>query len=142
EVMVATETVRNAMEDKDKTKMLRDIIAAGTSQYGMQTFDQSLYFLLRQGMISEEEALLRATNVGEFKLKLEGIASTADMAKANMERGMNIAQGAGREAGGSLASSAAPVAPAKTSFAPNPQGQKMPEPVSFNPDIKITLGRP
>jgi twitching motility protein PilT len=141
EVMVATETVRSCIEDKDKTKQLRDVIAAGTSQYGMQTFDQSLYFLLRQGMITEEEALLRATNVGEFKLKLEGIASTSDMAKANMERGMNIAQGAGRESGGSLASSSAmPAAP--TTFSPNPQGQKMPELTPFNPDIKITLGRP
>jgi twitching motility protein PilT len=141
EVMVTTETVRSCIEDKDKTKQLRDVIAAGTSQYGMQTFDQSLYFLLRQGMITEEEALLRATNVGEFKLKLEGVMGASDMAKANMERGMNIAQGGGRESGGSLApSSAVPAAP--TTFSPNPQGQKMPELTPFNPDIKITLGRP
>ena len=103
EVLVATETVRTCIEDKDKTKGLRDVIAAGTSQYGMQTFDQSLYFLLQEGLITVEEALKRATNVGEFKLKLEGIMATADMARANMERGMSITTGAGREAGGSLA---------------------------------------
>ncbi len=129
EVMVATETVRSCIEDKDKTKMLRDVIAAGTSQYGMQTFDQSLYFLLRQGLITEEEALLRATNVGEFKLKLEGIASTSDMARANMERGMSIAQGGGREGGG---------APAPSVQAPAPG---MPMPMPPPADVKITLAR-
>jgi twitching motility protein PilT len=127
EVMVATETVRNCIEDKDKTKLLKDVIAAGTSQYGMQTFDQSLYFLLRQGLITEEEALLRATNVGEFKLKLEGIASTSDMARANMERAMSISQGGGREG--------APMPPPVVA-AP---GAPMPMPPPG--DVKITLAR-
>jgi twitching motility protein PilT len=127
EVMVATETVRSCIEDKDKTKLLRDTISAGTSQYGMQTFDQSLYFLLRQGLITEEEALLRATNVGEFKLKLEGIASTADLARSNMERGMSIAQGTGRE------SAVLTPPPVVTPGAP----LTMPP----GPDVKITLAR-
>ncbi len=129
EVMVATETVRGCIEDKDKTKLLKDVIAAGTSQYGMQTFDQSLYFLLRQGLITEEEALLRATNVGEFKLKLEGIASTSDMARSNMERGMSISQGGGRE-------NMAPVAPPPVVPVPG-------APMAMPPggDVKITLAR-
>jgi twitching motility protein PilT len=129
EVMVATETVRTCIEDKDKTKMLKDVIASGTAQYGMQTFDQSLYFLLKQGLITEEEALLRATNVGEFKLRLEGVMATADMARANMERGMSIAQGGGREAGG-----AAP--PVVQTPAPG-MPMAMPPPT----DVKITLAR-
>jgi twitching motility protein PilT len=29
--------------EKEKTKLIQSAIAAGTSQYGMQTFDQSLY---------------------------------------------------------------------------------------------------
>ena len=132
EVMVATETVRACIEDKDKTKMLRDVIAAGTAQYGMQTFDQSLYFLLRQGLITEEEALLRATNVGEFKLRLEGVMATADASRSNMERGMSIAQGTGREAGAQAAPGAPPVQ------APAP-GMPMPMPPA--PDVKITLAR-
>ena len=75
-MLIATETVRTCIEDKDRTKGLRDVIAAGTSQYGMQTFDQSLYFLLQEGLITVEEALKRATNVGEFKLRLEGVMAT------------------------------------------------------------------
>jgi twitching motility protein PilT len=129
EVMVTTETVRGCIEDKDKTKMLKDVIASGTAQYGMQTFDQSLYFLLRQGLITEEEALLRATNVGEFKLRLEGVMAAGDMAKANMERGMSIAQGGGRETG-------APPSPSIQAPAPG-------MPVAMPPvsDVKITLAR-
>jgi len=129
EVMVTTETVRSCIEDKDKTKMLKDVIASGTAQYGMQTFDQSLYFLLRQGLITEEEALLRATNVGEFKLRLEGVMATADMSKANMERGMSIAQGGGRESGQPTAPPVLPKAP----------GAPMPMPPVA--DVKITLAR-
>jgi len=129
EVMVTTETVRDCIEDKEKTKMLKDVIAAGTAQYGMQTFDQSLYFLLRQGLITEEEALLRATNVGEFKLRLEGVMATSDLAKANMERGMSIAQGGGRESGGP------PMPPVL------PQPQNMPMAMPPTPDVKITLAR-
>jgi twitching motility protein PilT len=132
EVMVSTETVKACIEDKDKTKQLRDTIAAGTAQYGMQTFDQSLFFLLKQGLITVEEALLRATNVGEFKLRLEGVMSSADAAKAKMEAGMSISQGAGRESGGSLApATAAPkIVPAAPS-APAPTAAP----------IKIDLGR-
>jgi len=129
EVMVATETIRTCIEDKDKTKMLKDVIAAGTAQYGMQTFDQSLYFLLRQGLITEEEALLRATNVGEFKLRLEGVMATSDLAKSNMERGMSIAQGGGRESGG-------PPAPPIQSQVPG-----MPMAMPPTTDVKITLAR-
>jgi twitching motility protein PilT len=129
EVMVATESVRSCIEDKDKTKMLKDVIAQGTAQYGMQTFDQSLYFLLRQGLITEEEALLRATNVGEFKLRLEGVMATSDMAKSNMERGMSIAQGGGRESGGP---------PAPPILSPAPGAPMAMPPIA---DVKITLAR-
>ena len=99
EVMVSTETVKSCIEDKDKTKMLRDVIAAGTSQYGMQTFDQSLYFLLSRGLITEAEALKRATNVGEFKLRLDGIISSAESSRSQMENRMSIASGDADELG-------------------------------------------
>jgi len=51
----------------------------------MQTFDQSLYRLYRQDLISFEEALRQATNPDEFKLKVAGIHSTADMAAEQMD---------------------------------------------------------
>ena len=76
EVLIATNYVRECIENKEKTKFIKDAIKAGTSQYGMQTFDQSLYQLYKSGLITLEEALKRATNPNEFKLKIQGIQST------------------------------------------------------------------
>ena len=53
-------------------------IKAGTSQYGMQTFDQSLFQLYKTGLITLEEAIRRSSNPNEFKLKVQGISATGD----------------------------------------------------------------
>ena len=58
--------------------MIREAIAAGTSQYGMQTFDQSLFQLLQQRLITTEEALHNASNPDEFKMRVQGIYSADD----------------------------------------------------------------
>jgi twitching motility protein PilT len=55
----------------------------------MQTFDQSLYDLYTKGIITYEEAMLRASNPDEFKLRVQGIRSTADAAREEMERAMS-----------------------------------------------------
>jgi len=44
----------------------------------MQTFDQSVMWLLKQGLITEEEALRNASNQNELALKLKGISGTSD----------------------------------------------------------------
>src|SRR5512147_1280615 len=85
EVLRSTAYIRDCIENKEKTKLIRDAISQGTSQYGMQTFDQSLYRLYRSDLISFEEALRQATNPDEFKLKVAGIQSTADMAAEDMD---------------------------------------------------------
>src|SRR5437868_7357745 len=45
EVLVATAFIRDCIVDKDKTGQIRGAITAGTSQYGMQSFDQSVFSL-------------------------------------------------------------------------------------------------
>ncbi len=85
EIMISTPYIRDCVENKEKTKLIRDAIAQGTSQYGMQTFDQSLYLLYRNGLITLDEALRRASNPDEFKLKIQGIQSTADISREEME---------------------------------------------------------
>jgi twitching motility protein PilT len=96
EVMVATPFIRDCIIDKDKTSMIHGAIAAGTSQYGMQTFDQSIFNLYQQGYVTLDEALRWASNVDEFKLKVQGISTTADMARDQM------AQQAGAGLGGGM----------------------------------------
>ena len=85
EVMRVTPYIRECVENKDKTKYIREQIALGTSQYGMQTFDQSLFSLYKAGLITLEEALKRATNPDEFKLKIQGVQFTSDVAREEME---------------------------------------------------------
>ena len=84
EVLVATAFIKDAIVDKDKTHLIPGAIAAGTSQYGMQTFDQSIFSLFSQGMITYEEALRWASNVDEFKLRVQGITTTSDISRDQM----------------------------------------------------------
>jgi len=89
EVLIATPFIRDCIENKEKTKMVRQAIAAGTSQYGMQTFDQSIYQLYKRELITYEEALRRATNPDEFKLRVQGIESTSERAQEEMEAALS-----------------------------------------------------
>lgn len=79
EVMVVTETIRECIIDPEKTRKIHEFIAAGTSQYGMQTFDQSLLNLYRRELITYEEAIRRCTRPDDFALKVKGIQSTSDL---------------------------------------------------------------
>jgi twitching motility protein PilT len=45
EIMVVTPFIRDCIVDKERTHLIPGAIAAGTSQYGMQTFDQSIFSL-------------------------------------------------------------------------------------------------
>jgi twitching motility protein PilT len=88
EVMVSTAFIRDGIVDKEKTHLIHGAIAAGTSQYGMQTFDQSIFGLFKQGLVSYEEALRWASNVDEFKLKVQGISTTSEVSRDEMAKGV------------------------------------------------------
>ena len=85
EVMIATAYIRECIIVPEKTRLIREAIAVGTSQYGMQTFDQSLYDLYQHGLISYETALENASNVDDFKLRVQGISSSSDSARDEMQ---------------------------------------------------------
>src|SRR3982075_2981600 len=86
EVMISTPFIRDCIVDKEKTHQIPGAIAAGTSQYSMQTFDQSIFSLVEQGQVSYEEALRWVSNVDEFKLRSQGIATTSDLSRDQMAR--------------------------------------------------------
>jgi twitching motility protein PilT len=85
EVLIGTATIKGCIEDPDKTKLINDHVADGFSQYGMQTFDQSLLGLYQKGLITYEDALSRATNPDDFALKVKGVSSTKDSYAAEGE---------------------------------------------------------
>ncbi|HEX8684991.1 MAG TPA: type IV pilus twitching motility protein PilT [Pyrinomonadaceae bacterium] len=97
EVMISTGLIRDYIINEEKTSLIRDAIASGTSQYGMQTFDQSLFTLYRSGHIAFEEALRGASNPDEFRLRASGIRSASDQAKEDMERVTTVTNGAHRD---------------------------------------------
>src|SRR5262249_47073121 len=106
ELMLTTPTVREYILDPEKVTLLHQLIAEGVTQYGMQTFDQSVLALLREGLITEEEALRNCNNPNELALKLKGIAATSDRTWQPIEAsegggssGSSSASGAGSKPG-------------------------------------------
>lgn len=88
EIMINTPYIQECIRDREKTVLIRDAISAGVSQYGMQTFDQSIYQLYQQGYISYEQGLRYSSSRDNFKLRVEGIRSTLDVALEDMEKEM------------------------------------------------------
>jgi twitching motility protein PilT len=84
EVLVSTGLIRDYIVNEEKTYLIREAIAAGTSQYGMQTFDQSLFHLFQSGLISVEEALHNASNPDEFRMRCSGIMSSEQSMNSGM----------------------------------------------------------
>ena len=78
EVLVGTAVIRDCIREAKRTMEIPAFIALGQSQYGMQTFDQCLLKLYREGMISYETAREAATNADDFDLKVRGIFSTGE----------------------------------------------------------------
>ena len=72
--------------------MIRDVIASGGSQYGMQSFDQSLFRLYQSGLIRYEEALRGAgfapyaDRAGADGLRLDGAIAYSDRAVGFLHR--------------------------------------------------------
>lgn len=69
EVMVATNRIKDMIENPEETAKIEEAIAEG-AYYGMQTFDQALLMHLRAGNISMDEALRAATSPNDFKLSV------------------------------------------------------------------------
>ena len=88
EAMISTPYIQECIQDREKTALIRDSISTGVSQYGMQTFDQSIFQLYRDSYISFEQGLRYSSSPDNFKLRVMGIQSTLDLALDEMERGM------------------------------------------------------
>ncbi|MBN2245242.1 MAG: PilT/PilU family type 4a pilus ATPase [Candidatus Aminicenantes bacterium] len=88
EVMINTPYISDCVSDREKTVLIRDAIATGVSQYQMQTFDQSIYGLYKEGYISYDQGLRYSSSPDNFKLRVMGIRSASDLALDDMEKEM------------------------------------------------------
>jgi twitching motility protein PilT len=78
ELMVTSGAIKECIINADKTINIPDLMEQGGVQYGMQTFDQSIMKLYKQGLISFEEAMQNCSNPDDFDLRLKGITGSAD----------------------------------------------------------------
>jgi twitching motility protein PilT len=85
EVLLSTPTIKEYLLDPVKTMLVQSAIEEGYGQYGMQTFDQSIFKLYKDGLISYDDAIQAVTNPDEFKLRLVGIEATAERGWGSFE---------------------------------------------------------
>ncbi len=71
EIMINTPTIKDLILDKDRTGEIRDFIADGREQYGMQTFDQCLTDLVTSGEVEFEVALAASSRPSDFELNMK-----------------------------------------------------------------------
>jgi len=76
EILIGTRTVRDFIEQGKSFKDIVKLIEEGYDQWGMQSFDQSLYDLYKTGKISVETALQFATSAKDLKLRIQGLRVT------------------------------------------------------------------
>jgi twitching motility protein PilT len=72
EVLINTGRIFDRIVDPDETESIPEVIADG-DYYGMQTFDQGLVKLVKEGLVAEDEARRTSTNPHDFDLALMGV---------------------------------------------------------------------
>jgi twitching motility protein PilT len=81
EVMINTPAIKDLILDGTRIGEIRDFIAEGRDQYGMQTFDQCLTDLVTSGEVTFETAKAAATNPSDFELKMTMFSRVSQPAK-------------------------------------------------------------
>ncbi|MBD3170007.1 MAG: PilT/PilU family type 4a pilus ATPase [candidate division Zixibacteria bacterium] len=78
EILRNTASIKDAILDPEKTGLVLELIEDGHIQYGMQSFDQAIMKLYRQGVITYQQALQQTTNPDDFELRVKGITGASD----------------------------------------------------------------
>jgi Tfp pilus assembly ATPase PilU len=77
EVLVANERIRELVEDPSRTREIRDAIMEGRHPYGMIGFDQCLCELVRQKLVTYDEAARQSSSPSDFSLIFRGVSGGA-----------------------------------------------------------------
>ncbi len=81
EVMINTPAIKDLILEGTRIGEIRDFIAEGRDQYGMQTFDQCLTDLVTSGEVTFETAKAAASNPSDFELKMTMFSRVSQPAK-------------------------------------------------------------
>ncbi len=78
EILVNNASIRDLLTQPENTHLIDASIREGYTQYGSQSFDQSILRLYQDELISYEVALRNASNPDDFELKVRGVEGTSD----------------------------------------------------------------
>jgi twitching motility protein PilT len=76
EVAVNTGRIADAIADPEKTSTITQLVREG-GYYGMQTFDQALVALIRDGVITLEAAMHASTSPHDLTVELRRLGLVA-----------------------------------------------------------------
>jgi len=76
EVMINTPAIKDIILEGTRIGEIRDFIAEGREQYGMQTFDQCLADLVASKEVTFDTAKAAASNPSDFELKMRMFSQT------------------------------------------------------------------
>ena len=99
EIMINTPAIKDLILEGTRIGEIRDFIAEGRDQYGMQTFDQCLTDLVTSGEVTFDVAKAAASNPSDFELKMKmfsRVSQSVDASKVPAEEQL-ATQGAGAQ---------------------------------------------
>ena len=78
EIMINNAAIAEYILNQEKAHLIMSAICEGYTQYGSQSFDQSLLQLFRDDLITFQIAKQSASNPDDFELKVKGVEGTSD----------------------------------------------------------------
>ena len=82
DMMIVTATIRDLILDQNRTSEIKEYIAEGREQYGMQTFDQHLMDLVGDDIVDFNTAMANASNPSDFELQMKTLRRRSKTTKA------------------------------------------------------------
>src|SRR5579859_1426854 len=81
EVMIVTSSIRDLILDADRTPEIKEFIAEGREQYGMQTFDQHMMDLVSEDAVDFDTAKTASSNPSDFELQMKTLRRRSRVSK-------------------------------------------------------------
>ena len=78
EILINTAAISEYILNPDKSHLILPAISEGHTQYGSQSFDQSLLQLYNDDLITLDVAKMNASNPDDFELAVRGVSGTSD----------------------------------------------------------------
>ncbi|MFI5279425.1 MAG: type IV pilus twitching motility protein PilT [Gemmatimonadales bacterium] len=82
EVMIVTPSIRDLILDANRTSEIKEFIAEGREQYGMQTFDQHMMDLVSDNSVDFDTAKTASSNPSDFELQMKTLRRRSRVSKA------------------------------------------------------------